>query len=102
MNIETIINKKQLDAICKKYHVKELSVFGSVLTDKFGKDSDIDFLISFNETEIDLLQYAENYFNILEELEKITGRKVDLVEKKSLSNAFFIEELEETKKVIYG
>ena len=102
MNIETIISRKQLEDICKKYHITELSVFGSVLTDKFRKDSDIDFLVSFDEKGIDLLEYADNYFGLLEELEKITSRKVDLVEKKSLSNPFFIEELEETKQVIYG
>ena len=102
MNIETIISKKQLEDICRKYHVTELSVFGSVLTKNFRKDSDIDFLVSFDEKGIDLLEYADNYFGLLEELEKITSRKVDLVEKKSLSNPFFIEELEETKQVIYG
>ena len=66
------------------YNVKSLFAFGSVCTDKFNDNSDIDLLIAFNA--MDFGDYADAYFDIAEELENIFKRPVDLITDKSLSN----------------
>lgn len=93
-------NLKQLYKLCDKYKVKELYVFGSVCTHEFTKESDIDFLISFKE--IPLLEYADNYFDLKEELENLFNRKVDIVEEQTLKNLYFIKVMEKTKTLVYG
>lgn len=83
MNLDKII------ALCKKYKVAKLWVFGSILTPRFNDNSDIDFLVDFDENNIDLLDYADNYFNFIHEIESLMGRKVDMVVNKSIKNRFF-------------
>lgn len=83
MNLDKII------ALCKKYKVAKLWVFGSILTPCFNDNSDIDFLVDFDENNIELLDYADNYFNFIHEIESVMGRKVDMVVNKSIKNRFF-------------
>lgn len=70
MNLDKII------ALCKKYKVAKLWVFGSILTPRFNDNSDIDFLVDFDENNIELLDYADNYFNFIHEIESVMGRKL--------------------------
>ncbi len=89
-----------LNDICKRYHVNKLYAFGSVCTDKFSKDSDIDFLVSFEP--MDYGDYADNYFKLCDILEELFERKVDLVTDKSLSNPYFIRTIDKTKTILYA
>ena len=91
----------RLKELCMKYHVATMHLFGSAATDSFNDSSDIDFLISFRN-DISLEEYADNYFDLLFELEDIFGRKIDLVTEKTLSNPYFIRSVEQTKKLIYA
>ena len=71
----------QLEEICRRYGVKELSVFGSALREDFRPDSDYDFLVEFNsDANIGLLELSGMKFA----LEDVFGRKVDLVTKAGL------------------
>ncbi len=74
-------------------------VFGSVNSYEFSEKSDVDFLVSFEKMKPE--DYAENYFLLAEKLESIVNREVDLVTVNSLSNPFFIEEVEKSKSLIY-
>ena len=76
-------------------------VFGSANTDKFTPQSDIDFLIAF-EDGISVAEYTDNYFALHYALRDMLGRKIDLVTENSLSNPYFIQEVEQTKKLIYA
>ena len=58
MNIDKII------ALCRKYKVAKLWVFGSILTPRFDDESDVDLLVDFDEQHIDLLDYADNFFQV--------------------------------------
>lgn len=93
-------NKKQLSTFCKKYSVAKMFVFGSATSDKFKKDSDIDLLISFNK-DLSLEEYADNFFQLHENLESFFGRRIDLLTEKSLSNPYLIESIDEQKQLIY-
>src|SRR5690606_16956126 len=80
-NIETI------KALCESHKVKALYAFGSVITDKFNDESDIDLIVSFRE--IDLLDYADNYFDLKFSLEDKLRRPIDLLEEKAIKNPYF-------------
>ena len=92
----------QIIALCQKHKVLELYVFGSVLTDKFSKKSDVDFVVIFDKEYLPLVIYGENYFEFKFALEDLLKRDVDLVEYKAVKNPYFKEELDETKQLIYG
>lgn len=67
--------------LCRRYHVRELSVFGSAARGKMRPDSDIDLLVEFfPEAKIDLFDHV----GLMLDLEKLLGRKVDLVSKEGL------------------
>jgi predicted nucleotidyltransferase len=92
-------NITKLNAICKEHFVERLYAYGSVCTDRFDKNSDIDLLISFQP--MDFGDYADNYFSIIEKFEKTFNRSVDLTTEKSLSNPYFIQSVNQTKTLIY-
>jgi len=97
-----LINKyrKELNKACSKFKVDELYVFGSILTDKFKSDSDIDFIVSILSN--DPIEYAENYFELKFELEKIFKRKIDLLEQKAIKNKVFENLVNQKKQLIYA
>ena len=94
-------NLEQIYALCRKYGVKTLSVFGSILTPRFNENSDVDFSATFYPEE-DPLVAGENRIQFYSSLEDLMGRRIDLVDEDNLKNKYFIEELEETKQKIYG
>lgn len=94
-------NLEQIYDLCKKYRVKTLCVFGSILTPRFNENSDVDFSATFYPEE-DPLIAGDNFLNLYLDLEDLMGRRIDLVNESSLRNKYFIEELEETKQLIYG
>ncbi|MDR2204778.1 MAG: nucleotidyltransferase domain-containing protein [Flavobacteriaceae bacterium] len=94
------INKEHLYTLCKKHNVENLYLFGSALTDRFSNESDVDILVKFLPT--DLFQYFNNYISLKENLEKIFGRNVDLVEEQTLKNPVLIRTINRNKQQIYG
>lgn len=89
-----------IEALCENHMVKSLFLFGSASTGEFRENSDIDLLISFNET-LPLLDFADNFFDLEESLEKLFKRHIDLVVEKSIKNPYFKEEIEKSKIKIY-
>jgi len=90
---------EQIRDLCSQYKVARLYLFGSVITDHFQPDSDVDFLVQFKE--MDLLDYADNYFDLLNALQEVVERDVDLVIEKDLSNPILIEEIDAHKVLVY-
>ena len=93
-------NIERLRLLCHKHKVVQLFAFGSVLSNRFGADSDIDLIVDFKD--VDLREYADNYFSLKEELEKLFNRKVDLLEAQAIRNPFFKESLDQQKRLVYG
>lgn len=94
------MNLHKIFELCRLHKVKSLAAFGSILTDRFNDDSDVDLLVDFNSKDID--DYVSNYFGLKEALIKLFNRDVDLIEEKGLKNKFFIKNLNRTKHIIYG
>ncbi|MBP8850356.1 MAG: nucleotidyltransferase domain-containing protein [Breznakibacter sp.] len=94
--------EKNIDSItelCDSHKVKELYVFGSILSNKFNASSDIDILIQFNP--IDVLEYFDNYMDLKEKLELLLQRPVDLVENQAVRNPIFRKVLDREKRLVY-
>lgn len=66
-----------------------------------NKDSDLDFLVEFSK-DLDVLDYADNYFDFVEALEKLTGRKIDLLSVNALKNPVLKQEIYNTKIDLYA
>jgi predicted nucleotidyltransferase len=92
-NIDELIN------LCKHHKVRELYIFGSVLTDKFNDKSDIDLLVQFEN--IDILEYFDNYMDFKENLETLLGRPVDLLENQAIRNPIFRRVVDRDKRLVY-
>jgi predicted nucleotidyltransferase len=79
---------EKLQDLCQQHAVIELYVFGSVLTDKFGQKSDIDFLVEFDEPE-DPVEFGLLVMDFEKKLAQLFKREIDLVVKRYVQNPFF-------------
>ena len=89
-----------ISKLCENHKVKTLYAFGSVLTDKFNAQSDIDLIVEFQP--LDVLDYADNYFELKFSLEDILKRPVDLLEDKAIKNPYFRQTINQQRKLVYG
>ncbi len=98
------LNIGKIQALCKKYCVARLWVFGSILTSRFTDDSDVDFSVDFDAEWINRegFDWADIFFGFMHELESVLGRRVDLVCDDAVRNKYFRKELDSTKQLIYG
>ncbi len=98
MDLPIKIDTGQIAAFCRKHHLTKLALFGSVLTDRFGPDSDIDVLFEYHPEHIPSL------FDVAameEELTEILGRKADMRTPQDLSR-YFRDEVLRTAVVQYA
>lgn len=96
------LNLQRIIDLCRRHKVRSLAVFGSILTDRFNDQSDVDLLVDFEPIDPDKEDYVRNYFDLRDALESLFSRKVDLIEEKALRNKFFIANINRTKQMIYG
>jgi len=92
--------KTQINELCENHKVKSLYAFGSVLTTRFNTESDIDLIVDFKD--IDVKDYADNYFDLKFALQEIFKRPIDLLEEKAIKNPYFKQVLNESKELVYG
>ena len=91
----------ELVALCRKHHVKTLEVFGSVADGTFDPaSSDLDFLLEFLPAAAG--RPFHGYFDLKQELEKLFGRKVDLVMPGAIRNPYFLKAVDQQRKVLYA
>ncbi len=86
--------------LCKTHKVKSLYAFGSVLTENFNKESDIDLIVDFSNIEVE--DYADNYFDFKFSLQDILKRPVDLLEEKAIKNPYFRQSVNLQRQLVYG
>ncbi len=79
-------NIDKIRTLCHKHKVASLFVFGSILNENFKSSSDIDLLVNFSE--VDLYDYADNYYNLKTSLEKLLNRPIDLIENNAIKNPY--------------
>ncbi|WP_396178064.1 nucleotidyltransferase family protein [Flavobacterium sp.] len=91
---------KEISNLCKTHKVRSLYAFGSVLTNQFNSESDIDLIVDFEP--FDVLEYSDNYYDLKFALQNILERNVDLLEHKAIKNPYFLKTINQSKKLIYG
>ena len=93
--------RADLEVLCRRFQVRRLELFGSAATGAFrSEDSDLDFLVEFALP--DGGGYADRFFGLLESLEQLFGRPVDLVVGSAIKNPFFRESVERSKALLYA
>ncbi|HET6244203.1 MAG: nucleotidyltransferase domain-containing protein [Bacteroidetes bacterium] len=90
----------QIKKLCYLNKVKTLFAFGSITSDKYRPDSDIDLVVDIEEN--DPISYSDSYFNLKFQLENLLHRQIDLLEQKAIRNPFLKEQIDKTKVLIYG
>ncbi len=91
--------RDRLPPLCEKYHVERLYAFGSVLTDRFGPDSDVDLIVKFRDwMAVSLL---DDFFDFKDSLENLFSRPVDLMAEQPIRNPVLRRSIENTKQLLY-
>lgn len=91
----------EMVAACRRHHVRRLELFGSATGSEFdASSSDIDFLVEF--APLPAGAYFEHYFELLEELSKLTDRPVDLVVARAIRNPYFLESVNRSRELVYA
>jgi predicted nucleotidyltransferase len=76
------VDRQRIAEFCRKYHIRKLALFGSVLGDDFRPDSDVDVLVAFEPGQVIGLRIID----IEDELARLFGHRVDLVSEKYLNH----------------
>ena len=101
MNHRIQIDPQELAALCRRYRVRRLAAFGSILRDDFDPErSDADFLVEFEP--ISAAEEMKNYFALREDLISRLGRSVDLVEDGAIRNPYILQKIRDQQKVLYA
>jgi hypothetical protein len=87
--------------LCRQYGVRRLEVFGSAANGEFDPaKSDIDLLVDFDAANDANLFHR--YFGLMEDLERLLGRKVDLVSTGALRNPYLIAAIDQSRQTVYA
>ncbi len=93
--------RAELEALCRKHHVKSLEVFGSAADETFDSaHSDLDFLVQFLPEAAG--RFFGGYFDFKEDLEQLFGHKVDLVMPGAIRNPYFLKSVNQQRRVLYA
>ncbi|MFP4501889.1 MAG: nucleotidyltransferase family protein [Candidatus Hydrogenedentota bacterium] len=85
MELPLRVDQEEIAAFCRKHHIKKLAFFGSILTERFGPESDVDVLVEFEPEHIPGLIRLSG---MERELTEILGRKADMRTPNDLSRYF--------------
>jgi len=90
----------QIKELCRQYRVNKLFAYGSVLTESFSEQSDVDLIVDFDKQAIK--DHFLHYFDFKYSLENIFHREVDLLEERPIRNSYLRKNIENSKILIYG
>ena len=93
-------SKTKLAEECRRFGVRRLEAFGSAARGDFDPErSDFDFIVSFRDKTPGT--YADRYYDFASAVEKLLGRRVDLLTERCIRNPYFRREVESARKIIY-
>src|SRR4051812_9074040 len=93
-------HRQEIKSLCKRLGVRKLELFGSAATSDFDpSSSDVDFFYEFDD---DSTALADRFFSLLEGLEGLLGRKVDLVSAADVRNPYFLQVANRHKVTLYA
>jgi hypothetical protein len=98
---EIALHREKLQALCRRFHVRRLDLFGSAARGDFDPDhSDIDFLVEFDREHPDALSF-DTYFGLKGALEGLLGRPVDLVEPGAVRNPYLRASIDSSREPVF-
>jgi predicted nucleotidyltransferase len=98
---EIALHHEELRALCRRFHVRRLDLFGSAARGDFDpKHSDIDFLVEFDRQHPEALSF-NTYFGLKEALEALLGRRVDLVESRGVRNPYLKASIDRSREPVF-
>lgn len=101
MLAEIVSRKTEIENLCRRFGVRRLELFGSAANDAAAaRVGDLDFLVDLGEASP--VAYADAYFGLLESLESLFERPVDLVTEPSVSNRYFREGIDRSRRLLYA
>jgi hypothetical protein len=93
-------HREAIAALCRRYGVRKLELFGSAARDDFdAANSDVDFFFKFDDDPKGL---ADRFFGLMEDLEQLLGRKVDLVSSRDVRNPYFLQVANRHRVTLYA
>lgn len=102
MHVLLTSKSKEIQQLCQKYEVELLYAFGSVTGKSFDPTrSDLDFLVSFKKG-LTPKQMGANMLAMMDDLEALFSRKVDLLRERPFANPYFAKAVEASKKIVYA
>lgn len=101
MSVAIDANREEIAATCQRYGIERLFVFGSALRDDFRPgESDIDLLAEFGP--LDITKRFHTYLDARKAFRRIFNAEVDLVMSGAVKNKIIANEIDRTKKLLYG
>lgn len=94
-------HRQEVVAACQRFAVERLEVFGSAMRADFDAEkSDVDLIVRFRAP--DKPGVADRYYDLAETLERILGRRVDLVTERSLRSPLFLQKIAADRVTVYA
>ncbi len=101
MNSMIAASNSELSLLCKRYHVRRLELFGSATKyNDLSNVNDLDFLVDF--ADLGRSGYGDAYFGLLESLQRLFNKPVDLVMLSAVKNPYLLESIEKSKTTLYA
>jgi hypothetical protein len=102
MNQLLELKRESIEELCRRYQVRRLEVFGSAAEEgeRAAAARDVDFLVEFHPRPPG--QRADQYFGLLQDLEEMLGRPVDLVMTSAIRNPYFLRRIEPQRRLLYA
>src|SRR6266481_3342117 len=98
---EIELYREELQALCRRFHVRRLDLFSSAARGDFDPEhSDIDFLVEFDREHPEALSF-DTYFGFKEALEALLGRPVDLVEPSAVRNPYLNASIDGSREPVF-
>lgn len=94
-------NLAQVQQLCHQHKIRFLWLFGSATGNDFHSGSDIDLLYELNHDQLTGQEHLDHFFGFADSLAELLGRKIDLVWYPGIKNPYFLEEVDETKVLLY-
>ena len=94
-------HRAEIEALCRRYHVRKLELFGSAASGEFDPDtSDIDFLVTFED--LDPAVYADAYLGFYESLTTLFDHRIELVSETAITNPYLLESIRGNRQTLYA
>ncbi|MFN7137101.1 MAG: nucleotidyltransferase family protein [Thermomonas sp.] len=93
-------HRAEIEVVCRRHHVRKLELFGSAARGQAGMGSDYDFLVEF--APLPPGGYADAYFGLLEDLQKLLDSPVELVVERAIRNPYFRQAVQAHREPVYA